>query len=258
MQYLRGPSKEVLWYHEKEIWWSLHSHMQHKNYLSGWNSISEYMQEDGETDIATTKICMTTFQSWTESCLVYEISPIWAMQLDSKLTLYIIASAIVVMCHKEVVKFQQKELRDTPPIIGAVENSRSGKDSTCPSAAKHPSWLTTMSCMNHAQSAENRPFQVVCRSLANASEVLVNEIEPWRHCIHGSSEWQEIVCKTMGSDPIKRSMVSQWNRYRDRGDGHIHTHHGRKIGKSAFSASDTTEWIHIKGKGDVQLHTYDH
>ena len=76
------------------------------------------------------------------------------MQINSQLTL---ASAIALVRQKEVVKSQQKELRGTSPIVGAihklgVENSRSRKDQTCPKCGRsplHDRQQYTMSCMNH-------------------------------------------------------------------------------------------------------------
>ena len=137
---LRWWSKEV-WYRE-DIWRSLHSYSQHDIWVGeiqplstrgGWVSIDAFI-----TDLYTLAEHCNYKSSWRphqrQDCGWYKrFSTIWA---DANgFTANTIASAIALIRQKEVVKSQQKELRGTSPIVGAiqklgVENSRSRKDQT--------------------------------------------------------------------------------------------------------------------------------
>jgi len=90
------------------------------------------------------------------------------MQMDSKLTL---ASAIALVRQKEAVKSQQKELRGTSPIVGAiqklgVEKSRSRKNQTCSKCGRSLLMITN-SVLHEARFAENARNEVIFRWYAD-------------------------------------------------------------------------------------------
>ena len=165
--------------------------------------------------------------------------------MDSKLTL---ASAIALVCQKEVVKSQPKELTGTSPIVGAIqelgsENSRSRKDQTCPKCGRSPSH-DRQQCPARAtvcrKCKKRGHFQVVCRSPANVSGLQSRKLSQEDNAFMGalkgkkqSTEQWEVILK-VNSRPVKFHI--------DTGAEVtvVSTRTWRKIGKPSLSASDRT------------------
>ena len=162
----------------------------------------------------------------------------------SKLTL---ASAIALVRQKEVVKSQQKELRGTSPIVGAiqklgVENSRSRIDQTCPKCGRSPPHdcqqcaAPTAFCRKCKKQGH---FQVVCRSPANLSGLqsrkLIQEANAFMEALNGKkqpTEQWEVILK-VNSWPVKFHI--------DTGaEVTVISTCTWKIGKPSLSASDST------------------